>query len=111
MAATNKRSLAIGSFLALTFLGVLGLIFSPVVGEGKNGLVFADDMFNKLSKGSSYFIPAVAKNNEKFKTTDVAVVIKLEKPDQMNPLALKLLAATGASAQTASTEIKISGNL
>jgi len=111
MAANNKKALGIGAFLALTFFGVLGLIFSPVFGEGKNGLVFADDMFNKLSKGSSYFIPAVAKNNEKFKTTDVAVVIKLDKPDQMNPLALKLLATAGAQANTASPEIKINGNL
>ena len=111
MAATNKTALGIGAFLALTFFGVLALIFSPVFGNGKNGLVFADDMFNKLSKGSSYFIPAVAKNNENFKTTEVAVVIKLDKPDQMNPLAIKLLAAAGAQAATASPELKISGNL
>ncbi len=111
MASTNKKPLLIGAFLALTFFGVLALIFSPVFGDGKNGLVFADDLFNKLSKGSSYFIPAVAKNNEKFKTTEIAVVIKLDKPEQMNPLALKLLAKAGAQAGTASPEIKISGNL
>ena len=50
----------------MTFAGVLALIFSPVFGDGKNGLVYADDMFNKLSKGSSYFIPKVMKSNEKF---------------------------------------------
>lgn len=111
MIAHNKKALGTGLFLAVTFFGVLALIFSPVFGEGKNGLVFADDMFNKLSKGSSYFIPAVAKNNEKFATTEVAVVIKLEKPEQMNPLALKLLATSGAQANTASPEIRISGNL
>lgn len=111
MARMNKKSLSAGAFLALTFFGVLALIFSPVFGEGKNGLVFADDLFNKLSKGSSYFIPAVARNNEKFKATDIAVVIKLDKPEQMNPLALKLLAAAGAQAGNASPELKITGNL
>jgi len=111
MSATNKKSLGIGAFLAVSFVGVLALIFSPVFGEGKNGLVFADDMFNKLSKGSSYFIPNVAKNSEKFKTTEIAVVIKLDKPEQMNPLALKVLARAGAQASTASPEIKINGNL
>ena len=55
-----------GASLAVTFVGVLALIFSPVFGDGMNGLVYADDMFNKLSKGSSYFIPKVAKSNEKF---------------------------------------------
>lgn len=111
MARMNKKSLSVGVFLALTFLGVLALIFSPVFGEGKNGLVFADDLFNKLSKGSSYFIPAVARNNEKFKASEIAVIIKLEKPEQMNPLALKLLATAGATAGNASPDLKITGNL
>ena len=111
MIAHNKKALGFGAFLAVTFFGVLALIFSPVFGEGKNGLVFADDMFNRLSKGSSYFIPTVAKHNENFRTTEVAVVIKLENPEQMNPLAKKLLATAGAQAENASPEIKINGKL
>lgn len=111
MAQMNKKAIATGTFLALTFFCVLGLIFSPVFGNGKNGLVFADDLFNKLSKGSSYFIPKVAESNGQFKTTEIAVVIKLDKPEQMNPLAIKLLAASGAQAGNASPEIKINGNL
>lgn len=111
MAANNKKALGIGIALALSFVVVLGLIFSPIFGNGKNGLVFADDMFNKLSKGSSYFIPKIAKNNEQFKATEVAVVIKLDKPEQMNPLAMRLLAAGGAQVTTASPELKINGNL
>ncbi len=111
MATINKKTLSMGLVLAISFAGVLGLIFSPVFGEGKNGLVFADDLFNKLSKGSSYFIPKVAKSNEDFKSTQVQLVIKLDKPEQMNPLAIRLLASTGASANTASPEIKLDGNL
>jgi hypothetical protein len=111
MATMNKQSLSIGAALALSFACILGFIFSPLFGEGKNGLVFADDLFNRLSKGSSYFIPKVAKSNEDFKNTAIEIVIKLDKPDQMNPLALRLLASTGASANTASPEIKLSGNL
>lgn len=111
MATMNKKTLSVGTFLALTFLGVLTLIFSPVFGEGKNGLVFADDMFNKLSKGSSYFIPKVMKSNEKFKGTSVAVVIKLDKPDQMNAGAMKLLASAGADVKNASPDLKINGDL
>ncbi len=111
MAAINKKSLSIGIVLAVSFAGILGLIFSPQFGEGRNGLVFADDLFNKLSKGSSYFIPKVAKKNEEFKSTQVQLVLKLDKPDQMNPLAIRLLASTGASANTASPEIKLNGNL
>lgn len=111
MSMTNKRSFCIGVALALSFICILGVIFSPIFGEGKNGLVFADDLFNKLSKGSSYFIPKVAKNNEEYRSTQVELVIRLDKPDLMNPLALKLLAQSGADAQTASPEIRLNGNL
>jgi hypothetical protein len=89
---------------------MLALMFSPVFGEGKNGLVYADDMFNKLSKGSSYFIPKVAKSNEKFNTTTIAMKVKLDKPEQ-NDLTIKMFAAAGAEAKTASPEPQINANL
>ena len=111
MIVTDKKHFAVGVFLALTFFGVLALIFSPIFGDGKNGLVYADDMFNKLSKGSSYFIPKVAKSNEKFANTAVALTIKFEKPEQQNEGAKKLLAAAGADVKNASPELQINGNL
>jgi len=60
MLVRNKKMFSIGVVFAISFFTVLALIFSPVF-DGKNGLVFSDDMFNKLSKGSSYFIPKVAR--------------------------------------------------
>jgi hypothetical protein len=111
MATINKKTLSIGAFLALTFSGVLTLIFSPVFGDGKNGLTYADNMFNKLAKGSSYFIPKVMKSNEAFKGKTVSVAIKLDKPEQMNESAMKLLASAGTDVKTASPEIRISGDL
>jgi hypothetical protein len=111
MATIKKRSLATGIVMAVTFAGMLAIIFSPIFGENKNGLIFADDLFNKLSKGSSYFIPKVAKTNEEYRSASVSLVIRLDKPEQMNPLALRLLAQSGATAQTASPEIRLDGNL
>jgi phage-related minor tail protein len=95
MIVKNKSTFFTGVLLAVGFAGMLALMFSPVFGEGKNGLVYADDMFNKLSKGSSYFIPKVAKSNEKFNTTTIAMKVKLDKPEQ-NDLTIKMFAAAGA---------------
>ena len=81
MAKTNKKSLSIGVLLAASFFGVLLLIFSPVFGDGRNGLTYADDMFNKLSKGSSYFIPDLRKDSEKFNGQALSVKISAAKPD------------------------------
>jgi hypothetical protein len=110
MIVKNKTAFAKGAFLAATFAGVLALIFSPVFGDGRNGLVYADDMFNKLSKGSSYFIPKVAKNNEKFANTAIAAIVKYEKPEQIDG-AVKLLAASGIEAKSVNAELQINGNL
>ncbi|NTW60122.1 MAG: hypothetical protein HGB21_05405 [Nitrospirae bacterium] len=110
MVVKNSKAFSIGAFLAVSFFGVLVMIFSPIFGEGKNGLVYSDDMFNKLSKGSSYFIPKVAKSNEAIKGTQVSLVIKLEKQDQSDS-ALKVLTAAGTGAQNTSAGIELKGDL
>ena len=68
MAKTNGKSIGIGVALAISFLVVLVLIFTPMFGKsaGMNGLDYADDLFNKLSKGSSYFIPKLQKSAQGF---------------------------------------------
>jgi hypothetical protein len=120
MAKTSKKSLGIGIALAVSFLVVLFLIFSPIFGEGKNGLVFADDLFNKLSKGSSYFIPKVAKENEKFMGKMFTVSFKVDKKPEDKPgdtekraeRAAKLFTVNqGAKAEVKGAEIKIEGDL
>jgi hypothetical protein len=98
---------------------VLFLIFSPIFGEGKNGLVFADDLFNKLSKGSSYFIPKVAKDNEKFMGKMFTVNIKVSKPEdkpgdaeKRAERAAKLFVVNpGAKVEVNGSELKIEGDL
>lgn len=119
MANTSKKSLGIGIALAVSFLVVLFLIFSPIFGEGKNGLVFADDLFNKLSKGSSYFIPKVAKENEKFMGKMFTVSFKVDKPEDKPGDAEKRAERTaklfavnpGAKAEVNGSELKIEGDL
>jgi hypothetical protein len=78
MAGAHKGHLGVGIILAITFWCVLFLIFSPLFGQGRNGLQFADEMFNTLAKGSSYFIPKVAKSNEKFMGRMFSATIKMD---------------------------------
>lgn len=81
MAGTHKGHLGIGIILAISFWIILFLIFSPIFGHGRNGLQYADEMFNNLAKGSSYFIPKVAKTNEKFMGKMFSITIKMDKPE------------------------------
>jgi len=109
MLIRNKKMFSLGSFLATTFLGVLLLIFSPVF-NGKNGLQFADDSFNRLSKGSSYFIPKVSKTLEKVAGKQLSQVITFEKADEAQTAA-KLFSAAGAKAEVQDTKLSVSGDL
>lgn len=110
MLVKNKKPFAVGVFFAISFLAVLFLIFSPIFGDGKNGLVYSDNSFNKLAKGSSYFIPKVAKSVETYVGKPLSISIKLEKPEDVEPTA-KLFTAAGAKVETNDTQVKIEGDL
>jgi hypothetical protein len=110
MVIRNKGPFIMGLFLALSFIGVWILIFSPIYGGGMNGLDFADDLFNKLSKGSSYFIPELKEANKEFQGRSFAVSITLEKPKEVE-LINKLFVAAGSKVDVQGTNLKIEGDL
>lgn len=109
MLVRHKGTFIKGMFLAITFLGVLWLIFSPLF-EGKTGLEFSDDLFNKLSKGSSYFIPKVAEKNQKFVGKTVSFTVKLPNAEQAEQ-AVKVLQVAGAKVEAKDDQLTVSGDL
>lgn len=109
MIVRNKKTFSVGVFFAVTFVVVLFLILSPLFG-GKNGLQFSDDSFNKLAKGSSYFIPKVSKSVEPYVGTPLSVSIKLDKAEDVESTS-KLFTSAGAKVEKADTALKIEGDL
>ena len=108
MVIRNKKMFGIGSFAATTFLGVLLLIFSPVF-DGKNGLQFADNSFNRLSKGSSYFIPKVTASVEKMAGRQLKQTITFDRAEDAQNAA-KLFAEAGAKAEAQETKLAVEGD-
>ncbi|HZV46428.1 MAG TPA: hypothetical protein VFG06_03665 [Thermodesulfovibrionales bacterium] len=124
MRSAQKKHMTYGIVLAISFLVVLVLIFSPIFpkapdGMPQNGLQWADRMFNRLAKGSSYFIPKVAKSNEEFMGKMFAVSIKLGKPEDKPGDAEKraerasqlFTVNEGAKVEVNGAELKIEGDL
>ena len=109
MLIKNAKVFNIGALFAITFIGVLIAIFSPFF-QGKNGLEFADDSFNKLAKGSSYFIPKVAKSNEQFMGKPFSVSIRTDKPEDRPGDAEKRAANIAKVFTTAGAKVDISGS-
>lgn len=109
MLIRDKRHFSVGIMMALSFFGLFILIMSPVF-NGMNGLEYADDIFNKLSKGSANFSPKVAKNNEKFMGKQFTAAIKFDKPDDARRIS-NVLTTAGAKVEQKEGILKIEGDL
>jgi len=116
--AVKKKELSLGIILLVLFVGVLILIFSPIYGEGKNGLEYADELFNSLAKGSCYQIPKIKKEVEKFKgqTLDVVIDAKKEgdKPGDAEKRAeriKKVFTINGANVEVLGSKVHIVADL
>jgi hypothetical protein len=119
MLVRHGKHLGLGLVMAISFFVVLFLIFSDIfpknkAGEPQNGLQWADEMFNNLAKGSSYFIPKVAKNTEKYKGRMFSATMKMNKPEdkpgdgeKRAERSAKLLAAAGAKVEVKGDELKV----
>ncbi|MFH0842447.1 MAG: hypothetical protein V1903_07490 [Bacteroidota bacterium] len=122
--AKAKKHMGLGIVLALSFWVVLFLMFSPIFpktpeGQPQNGLQWADELFNQLAKGSSYFIPKVQKSNEKFIGKMFSATINVSKPEDKPGDAEKraeraaklFMINPGAKVEVKGSELKIEGDL
>jgi hypothetical protein len=100
----------IGLLLGITFFGILALIFSPVFGGGKNGLEYSDALFNKLAKGSSYFVPKLTGDLKGVEKQELAVSVKMEDADQA-ARAAKIFARVAPDTVSQGVQLSIKGNL
>ena len=111
MLVRNKKTMTIGALLGLSFIGVLILIFSPVFGDGKNGLEYSDALFNKLAKGSSYFIPELTQSLKEVQGKDNGeTTIRMENADAASKAA-KILTRADMNVVVKGSELTINGDL
>src|SRR6202142_3711627 len=121
--ATSKKHLGLGAVMSTGFIVILFLTFSPIFpksadGMAQNGLEWADETFNRLSKGSSYFIPKVTKNVEKYVGKTFSVAVKMDKDgdkpgdaEKRRVNASKVFIAAGANVTVTGPEMKVEGDL
>lgn len=114
MLIVNKKAFSRGMILLISFLALFSVIISPVFKDDKGksitGLEYADAMFNSLSKGSSYFIPAVRERLKSVegKQVDVAITVKNA---ERGKLMLLVLDKAGVTATLDSDKLTYKGDL
>jgi len=106
---TDKKNFNIGLLLGISFLIVLGCIVSPLF-NGQTGLEYADSLFNSLSKGSTYFIPDLAKQSETYDGQVLEVTLKAKTPEETEKYAT-LFSAAGAEVEITDNSFSVTGDL
>ncbi len=103
-----------GSLLLISFLVLFAVLLMPVMrdesGNHLTGLQYADNVFNELSKGSSYFIPGVRESVKKVDGKQVQTTVTLKKAD-LAPLAVALLQKAGVDAVADGGKVSFKGDL
>lgn len=110
MLIRHKGTTWIGLLLSVSFLGVLVLIFSPVFGQGRNGLQFSDQLFNKLAKGSSYFVPELVAQLKGVEKQKLAVSIEMKDANEA-ARALKIFSRPAPETTAQGAVLNVRGNL
>jgi len=110
MLIRNKPLFNKGLMLMASFLCIFVSLFLPIWGGHGNGLDAADNMFNRLSKGSSYFIPGVQKQALELNGKQVTVTAKI-KDVALAPRAVENLVKAGATAEFKDNAITYTGDL
>ena len=92
----NKAKFYGGFGLLVSFFVILGIIFSPLFTDGQNGLEYLDNLYNSISKGSAYYIPALREEVTFYAGNTVTVSLPFEQEEQAQQTAL-LFERSGAT--------------
>ena len=106
----NKVTFAKGMGLMVSFAIVFVMIFMPIFGNGKNGLVYLDDLYNSISKGSAHYIPKLQEDIKPFDGKSVTMTLKMETPAQAVQTA-KLFEKADASVLVTGAQLTVKGDL
>lgn len=107
----DSKAFIIGILMMLSFGVIYAYMMSPSFGDGRNGLEYADDMFNSISKGSAYsIVTGEAAKAGKWNGTAIDVDIKAKNEAEAADWA-KLYETAGVNVAKSGDSLKISGDL
>ncbi|MEW6066197.1 MAG: hypothetical protein ACOY3U_07005 [Bacillota bacterium] len=108
----DRKAFFLGIIMMISFLGIYAYMMSPSFGNGRNGLEFADDMFNSISKGSALsIVQGEAKKADKWQGTVIDVSIKAKSGEEAARWASQYEKIDGVQVTAEKETLKIKGDL
>ncbi|WP_147822385.1 hypothetical protein [Salidesulfovibrio onnuriiensis] len=109
MLIRDKKHFFMGLGLLAAFFCVLAFMFTPSFG-GINAFRASDNMFNSISKGSTYYIPEVMREARQFKGQQFDVKIFTDKP-ALTLAGMRLLTINGFNLEPSGAGIHVRGDM
>jgi len=109
MIVRHKKLFLLGLILSVAFLIVLSYMFTPNF-NGTNAFHASDNLFNSISKGSTYYIPQVAEDAKLFDGKQFQTTI-FEDETRFIPYAKTILMKNGLKITDTAKGILVSGDL
>lgn len=104
----NRKAFNIGVLLFTSFFAVFYFIMFVPAFDGKTTIIYADDMFNRLAKGSTNFIPKYMKKTEKFVGLPMEMSATAKTPAEAEKMAL-LFNKSGSVTKVEGEKVKLTG--
>ena len=98
-----------GAGMMAVFVVVLIVFFMPVF-NGHNGLDYLDSLYNSISKGSAYYIPALQEDAKAYAGTTVKATLTMKDETQARQTSL-LFQKGGALVNVSGTNLAVDGDL
>jgi len=112
MIVVNPKNFTKGALLMLSFAVVFGTILMPVFpgATGKvTGLDYADNLFNRLAKGSSWFVPEITPRVAVMNGKEIEVSVPVKEASAA--AVVKLFTVNGAAADAAGGLVRVKADL
>jgi hypothetical protein len=98
-----------GAGMLAIFVVVLVVIFMPVF-NGQNGLDYLDSLYNSISKGSAYYVPALQEEAQSYAGTQVKLTLAM-KDESMARQSSLLFQKGGALVNVSGVTLAVEGDL
>lgn len=105
----NKKIFFKGFFMLALFIGVLVLLFMPLI-NGQNSMQYLDSLYNSISKGSAYYIPKVKEEAQILNGRTVSLSLPYDHEDQAQKTKI-LFERAGAQAAFEGGALTVTGDL
>jgi len=105
----KKGEFYTGAGMMAIFVVVLIVFFMPVF-KGQNGLDYLDSLYNSISKGSAYYIPALQEEIKAFAGTQVKATLAMKDESQARQASL-LFQKGGALVNVSGADLAVDGDL